>query len=49
MSVSVRPDLVEAVLNYLKQNNRFYKNVEINIENIAAYLLLSLEEIPIIR
>ena len=46
---SVRPDLVKAVLNYLKQNNNLYQNVEINIENIPADLLLSLEEIAIVR
>ena len=45
---SVRPDIVQTALNYLKQNNPLYNNVEININNIPIDLL-SLEEIPILR
>ena len=45
---SVRPDVVQAALNYLKQNNPLYNNVEININTIPIDLL-SLEEIPILR
>ena len=45
---SVRSDVVQAALNYLKQNNPLYNNVEININNIPIDLL-SLEEIPILR
>ena len=45
---SVRPDVVQAALNYLKQNNPMYNNVEININNIPIDLL-PLEEIPILR
>ena len=36
------------MLNYLKQNNSLYNNVEININNIPIDSL-SLEEIPILR
>ena len=45
---SVRPEVVHAVLNYLKQNNPAYNNVGININNIPIDLL-SLEEIAIFR
>ena len=45
---SVRPDIVQTALNYLKQNNALYNNFEININNIPIDLL-SLEEIPILR
>ena len=48
---SVRPDVVHVVhaaLNYLKQNNPLYNNVEINI-NSTPIDLLSLGEIPILR
>ena len=44
---SVRPDIVQTALNYLKQNNPLYNNVEININKIPIDLL-SLEEIPIL-
>ena len=44
---SVRPDVVQAALNYLKENNPLYNNVIININNIQIDLL-SLKEIPII-
>ena len=36
---SVRPEFVEAALNYLKQVNPFYSNVLINVENINKDLL----------
>ena len=45
---SVRPDVVQAALNYLNQNNPLYNNVEINNNNIPIDLL-SLEEILILR
>ena len=45
---SVRPDVVKEALNYLKQNNFLYNDIEINIGNIPIDLL-SLEEIPIVR
>ena len=45
---SVRPDVVQAALSYLKQNNPLYNNVIININNIQINLL-SLNEIPILR
>ena len=45
---SVRPNVVKEALNYLKQNNFLYNDIEINIGNIPIDLL-SLEEIPIVR
>ena len=45
---AVRPDVVKGALNYLKQNNFLYNDIEINIDNIQLDLL-SLEEIPIVR
>ena len=44
----VRPDVVKETLNYLKQNNSLYSDIEINIGNIPLNLL-SLDEIPIVR
>ena len=44
----VRPDVVKETLNYLKQNNSLYSDIEINIGNIPLDLL-SLDEIPIVR
>ena len=45
---AVRPDVVKEALNYLKQNNFLYNDIEINIGNIPLDLL-SLQEIPIVR
>ena len=36
---SVRPDFVEAALNFLKHSNPFYSDVLINIDNITSDLL----------
>ena len=44
----VRPDVVKETLNYLKQNNSLYSDIEINIGNIPLDLRL-LDEIPIVR
>ena len=35
----VRPDKIKSVLAYLKQNNSFYHDVEINVHNIDSNLL----------
>ena len=44
----VRRDVVNLVLDYLKQNNFLYDNILINIDNMAVDLLC-LVEIPVIR
>ena len=40
---SVRPDVIQAALHYLKQNNPLYNNAEISINNVPIDLL-SLED-----
>ena len=43
----VRPHVVKEALNYLKQNNALYNDIQTDINNIPVDLL-SLEEIPIV-
>jgi len=39
---SVRPELLNEALNYLKNNNRFYSDILIRIDNISwEFLTLS--------
>ena len=42
----VRPDIVQRVLEYLKENNQLYSDVTINTEGIPPELL-SFENIPL--